>query len=148
MNPAVRTASGAVCVLGVCDTEVAELARGLRDHGANVVQALSADALPPADVYLLLGMEAGVSRPPDVIARLADEGLRAALRDAGRAFQVIHGRGPAALTQALRALGLAVRDESDDATARRSGGDWVWRCDACSDPECEHRLFTRLARSA
>jgi hypothetical protein len=21
---------------------------------------------------------------------------------------------------------------------------WTWNCDKCSDPECEHRLFTAL----
>ena len=24
--------------------------------------------------------------------------------------------------------------------------DYAWTCDKCSDPDCEHRLFTRLAR--
>ena len=29
---------------------------------------------------------------------------------------------------------------TSDAASRR----WTWACDKCSDPECEHRLFTAL----
>lgn len=148
MNEVARTAHRVVCVLGVPGTAVADFARRLRDHGASIVEATPSDTLPSADVYLLLGPQPRPSPNPDANARLADERLRAALRDAGRAFQVIHDQGPAGLAQALRSVGLAPRDAFGGSTSARPRGDWIWSCDACSDPECEHRLFTRLARSS
>jgi hypothetical protein len=55
------------------------------------------------------------------------------------------------LNNALLALGL----EGEDASAqhiREQGqfainqGRSVWQCNDCSDPACEHKLFTRLVK--
>ena len=59
-------------------------------------------------------------------------------------FQTIHGVGDARTHQALRAIGLAlgrplVPHDPDGPRGRRP-----WVCDSCSDPDCEHRLFTQL----
>ena len=67
--------------------------------------------------------------------------LRQALAQAQIPFQVIYGLGEDRLAQALTTLkrSPAVRE------ARRKP--WVWTCDKCSDPVCEHRLLSDLLAS-
>lgn len=67
--------------------------------------------------------------------------LRQALVHAQIPFQVIYGLGEDRLAHALSALkrSPAVRE------ARRKP--WVWACDKCSDPVCEHRLLSELLAS-
>ena len=64
--------------------------------------------------------------------------LRQTLVQSQISFQVIYGLGEDRLAQALSALkrGPAVRE------ARRKP--WIWACDKCSDPACEHRLLSDL----
>lgn len=72
--------------------------------------------------------------------------LRSLLQRAGVPFQVIYGSGAQRLHAALAALAtagvlpaqLAVRPPQD------APGRWLGLCEKCSDPDCEHRLFTRL----
>jgi hypothetical protein len=61
--------------------------------------------------------------------------VRAALAKAGVAYKVIYGHGDQRLKQALD----AIRTPSG-----RSTGTWRWPCEKCSDPQCEHRLFSDL----
>lgn len=76
--------------------------------------------------------------------------LRSLLQRAHVPFQVVYGQGPQRLQAALQALVSAgvlpqpVVDRPDDAGSRRA---WTWNCEKCSDPECEHKLFTRLRAS-
>lgn len=84
-----------------------------------------------------------------------DAMVRRALATAGVAYTVVHGSGSERLAGAWRAIqsvadrgGLA-RDGGRDAVvpdrgAATAGEGWTWSCDKCSDPECEHRLFTDL----
>jgi len=76
-----------------------------------------------------------------------DAGLRAALARAGVPFSVVHGSGAQRLASAWNAINL-VADSADGASDggrfSSEGGGWVWRCDKCSDPACEHRLFSDL----
>jgi nicotinamide riboside kinase len=67
--------------------------------------------------------------------------IRQTLLQAQIPFQVIYGLGEERLAQALSALkrSPAVRE------ARRKP--WVWACDKCSDPACEHRLLSDLLAS-
>jgi hypothetical protein len=67
--------------------------------------------------------------------------LRQTLLQAQIPFQVIYGLGEERLAQALSALKRSptVRE------ARRKP--WVWACDKCSDPACEHRLLSDLLAS-
>jgi nicotinamide riboside kinase len=71
----------------------------------------------------------------------ADALVRALLARAGVAYRVVYGTGEDRLRNALAALPdeLAVRSSSPQRA-------WKWQCDKCSDPECEHRLFTSLTR--
>ena len=67
--------------------------------------------------------------------------LRCTLVQAGLPFQVIYGRGEQRLAQALAALG---KPAAESGSGRKP---WVWVCDKCSDPVCEHRLLSDLLAS-
>ena len=72
--------------------------------------------------------------------------VRSMLQRAGIGYQVVYGQGSQRLQSALAALrpiGLlpAGRHPPEDA-----GKPWAWNCEKCSDPACEHRLFTRLTK--
>ena len=67
--------------------------------------------------------------------------LRCTLVQAGLPFQVIYGLGEQRLAQALAALG---KPAAESGAGRKP---WVWVCDKCSDPVCEHRLLSDLLAS-
>jgi nicotinamide riboside kinase len=104
------------------------------------------------DATLLTGLDLacatdGVQR--DAASRTEVDALvREHLQRAGVPYQVVYGQGPQRLRsclQALAASGLLPDRPRDGATMEKAGGaGWVWTCDKCSDPACEHRLFTRL----
>lgn len=98
------------------------------------------------DYALLLALDVGPANVNADHAAVAqrlqmDALLRQALVQAQIPFQVIYGLGEERLAQALSALkrSPAVRE------ARRKP--WVWACDKCSDPACEHRLLSDLLAS-
>jgi hypothetical protein len=91
------------------------------------------------DLVLLCGLE---SMAPSPLA--ADQAIRSALAAAGMAYCVLYGSAPQRLAQALAAVerlqpGLPLREQP----AGKSKP-WVWVCDKCSDPVCEHRLLSDL----
>ena len=89
----------------------------------------------------------GLDLPTGVQGEAEDACIRARLQSAGMPFQVVYGQGPQRLRSALQALdaagvlpaGLVARADEG-----YGSGAWTWTCDKCSDPACEHRLFTRL----
>ena len=98
------------------------------------------------DHTLLLALDVGPANVNADHAAVAqrlqmDALLRQILVQAQIPFQVIYGLGEDRLAQALSALkrSPAVRE------ARRKP--WVWACDKCSDPACEHRLLSDLLAS-
>jgi nicotinamide riboside kinase len=103
-------------------------------------------------VTLLTGLDLpwvadGLQRDGPHVREPVDALVRAALARAGVGFLTVYGRGEERLSNALAALapwvpGLASPGSAASQTARA----WVWTCDKCSDPECEHRLFTSLAQ--
>lgn len=138
-----------IAVLGadraLCTGLAQELAR-LRPQAS----AWAGDHLPqnPAfDLTLLCAQD----RPGPAEMR-----LRAALADAGLAFQVLYGPPAARLRSALNAIDLIAASaypegakatfplkEPDCAGAQRQRLRALG-CEKCSDPVCEHRLFTAL----
>ena len=95
------------------------------------------------DHTLLTGLDLpwvadGLQRDGPHVREPVDALLREALQGAGIAYRVVYGRGPDRLASALAAVNAA------PPPAGGSGTPWVWNCDKCSDPECEHRLFGRL----
>ena len=64
--------------------------------------------------------------------------LRHSLTQAGLPYQVIYGTGDERLKQALTAVSAP---PTQTPSPRKP---WVWACDKCSDPACEHRLLSDL----
>ena len=76
-----------------------------------------------------------------------DRLVRAALAGAGLPFAVVHGSGGERLANAWNAINaIAGREAQVQAPSRADASPpaWSWSCDKCSDPECEHRLFSDL----
>lgn len=85
------------------------------------------------DLNLLMGLDLPGTGPS---AAQSDALLRQNLDRAGIAYRVVYGCGDERLAHALAALGQG--------PASGKTSTWVWACDTCSDPQCEHRLFTDL----
>ena len=86
------------------------------------------------------GLQRDATQPREDVDAL----VRSLLQRAGIAYQVVYGRGDQRLQGALAALrpsGLL-----PGSAPSQEDKPWVWNCDKCSDPACEHRLFSRLAK--
>jgi hypothetical protein len=90
--------------------------------------------------------------------------LRQALSSASIPFKVIYGQHEARLNAALMAIQQGIDPLRADignklasfksAQTQREGaqfglnqGKTAWRCDLCSDADCEHRLFSDLLQA-
>ncbi|WP_291935566.1 ATP-binding protein [Limnohabitans sp.] len=108
------------------------------------------------DITLVTGLDLpwvadGLQRDGPQVRGPVDTLVRQALERSGMAYRVVYGQGPRRLNNALMALGL----EGEDAAAQQvreqgqfaiNQGRSVWQCNDCSDPGCEHTLFTRLVK--
>ncbi|XAH25620.1 ATP-binding protein [Xylophilus sp. GW821-FHT01B05] len=104
-------------------------------------------------VTLLSGLDLpwvadGLQRDGPHVREPVDAMVRAALQGASLPFQVIYGQGDERLRQALIAINnIAISPGPAWARATFSLKKEMpasWACEACSDPDCEHRLFARL----
>lgn len=149
-----------VALLGASVAEVSELAARLRDelHAAGVsarlklvdAAGLEADSAR-FDVVLLLGLE---HLQQNATLYAADEWLRASLHQTRVPFQVVCGSHEEKLQQALGAIYFQVARHGPSRQLalqppalkqnNPASSTWVWLCDKCSDPECEHRLLSDL----
>ncbi|MEJ5991691.1 ATPase [Ramlibacter sp. PS3R-8] len=103
------------------------------------------------DATLVTGLDLpwtpdGLQRDPSHSREDTDTLVRSLLQRAGIGYQVVYGQGDQRLHNALAALrptGLlpGAPQQQDD-----PGKPWTWNCEKCSDPACEHRLFTRLTK--
>lgn len=101
------------------------------------------------DLTLLMGLDLpwvpdGFFRDSEAVRDATDAVLRRELLLAGISFQTIYGQGTARLEQALRILGRALGQDLVTPNADWPKGRRPWACEKCSDPDCEHRLFTAL----
>ena len=101
------------------------------------------------DHTLLMGLDMpwvadGLQRDGAHVREPVDALIRQALTNANISYQVVYGTGKARLHNALRCLGVNVSTPND--AILETGPDQFknWQCERCSDPNCEHRLFTRL----
>ena len=118
----------------------AEIAAHLQSHGLHDI-AVEVDPQHPADATLLMGLDL----PGDPSRAATDAELRAQLQREGVPFHVVYGTGPQRLQSALHAMqtaGVLPADavRREESRQRR----WTGVCEKCSDPDCEHRLFTQL----
>ncbi|WP_322992253.1 ATP-binding protein [Limnohabitans sp.] len=91
----------------------------------------------------------GLQRDGPQVRGPVDTLVRQALEGAGIAYRVVYGQGHQRLNNALLALGLPGEDEAarmtrENAQFAINEGRTVWQCNECSDPECEHKMFTGL----
>ena len=128
-----------------------------RTSGVKVVSAdspaLPAD-LASFDLVLLMGMEPVAQAPSftasgELAQQAADQSIRTALTDAAISYRVLYGTSAQRLDQALHAMQsllpparVSPRQSAPSGSAQNRP--WVWMCDKCSDPQCEHRLLTAL----
>jgi nicotinamide riboside kinase len=102
---------------------------------------------------LLMGLDLpwtpdGLFRDSAAIRDATDALLRRELDAASLPYQTIYGQQGARLQQALRALGRWLGRELLPADRALSEGRVPWRCENCSDPDCERRLFSGLVRAS
>jgi adenylate kinase family enzyme len=153
-----------VVILGASGTGKTRLASALTqqlaDSSCDIVAIPEAEALRAGsallraspsspDLILLMGLDQATS-PDETQRRMqVDARLREALQQSGSAYTVLYGDNERRAAQALR---LTRRHAGQPASAPDSDAQaasrWVWVCDKCSDPVCEHRLFTdKLGRA-
>jgi hypothetical protein len=115
------------------------------------------------DMVLLLGLDLLDARTDATPARrrkaqTEDQRLRDVLAKSGTTFKVIYGNGAARLRNAVAAIqsetaipsmaGSGSFSNVGAALPSQKSGEWRWPCDKCSDPQCEHQLFSRLLQGA
>ena len=105
------------------------------------------------DLTLLTGLDLpwvadGLQRDGAHVREPVDALVRAALDGAGIGYRIVYGSGNARLDNALFAINSAAscggilcakaRFRSENVASR------PWACEKCSDPDCEHKLFSGL----
>jgi len=101
------------------------------------------------DLTLLMGLDLpwvadGLFRDSPAVREATDQVLRRELQRAGIDFQIIYGQGPERLNAALRIIGHRMGKALEPAGPEGPSRTVNWVCERCSDPDCEHRLFSRL----
>ena len=96
------------------------------------------------DITLVTGLDLpwvadGLQRDGPHVREPVDALVRAALARAGVPYRTVYGHGAERLQNAMAAIA-----EASDRRAPAGLPAWTWACDKCSDPECEHRLFSSL----
>jgi nicotinamide riboside kinase len=119
------------------DGELLRLARQRqRSYDATLVTGLDLPWVPD-----------GLHRDSAQAREEVDALVRSFLHLAQVPFQVVYGSGGQRLQSALQAMAAAgvlpaeMARRAPDEDTRRA---WHWNCEKCSDPACEHRLFTQL----
>ena len=116
--------------------------------------SLHADALAAqarCAITLLTALDiqwvADALRDGDHAREPTDALVRAALAGAKLSFAVVHGTGSERLASAWNAINSIAAGEGRPRGRGRADAKpaaWTWPCEKCSDPECEHRLFSDL----
>ena len=84
--------------------------------------------------------------PRDAAGEAEDLRWREQLTNAGIGYSVLHGDEAAQADSAWRLIQPLLGQAPDPAPAASAASRWVWSCDKCSDPACEHRLFQDLVQ--
>lgn len=98
---------------------------------------------------LLMGLDLpwvadGLFRDSPAVRDATDAAIRRQLLAAALPYQTVYGRGDARARQALRAIGATLGQPLTPSDPAWPHGRRPWNCETCSDPDCEHRLFTQL----
>ena len=156
-----------IALLGASSTQLSELSAALEEAlkapggQALLVMATDAATLPAGlagfGLVLLAGLEFAapspfLDRPASALEpaqEAADQSIRAALAHGAVAYRVLYGTMAERLAHALHAIEsllapVPIRPRQKAASGNPQNQPWVWMCDKCSDPQCEHRLLTDL----
>lgn len=160
-----------IALLGACASQVSALAAVLnaalpKPSRPKVFAVAGTAGLPPDwtgfKLVLLMGLESAPHCPRptqtatatagDDALETADRSIRAVLAQAALPYQVLYGTQQDRLALALQAISrlddggplAASSSPRLDESVESSTRPWVWRCDNCSDPQCERRLLTAL----
>ena len=145
-----------IALLGAPGTGAATLALDLQQRvapGAARFVCTSAPAdCTEAAVTLLMGLDLPCPPEQQRPREAADARLRAALAQAGVAYRVVYGQGERRVEHALDAIQKIATSAYpsstigtfDSISSARTTRWRAWNCEKCSDPQCEHRLFTAL----
>ena len=100
----------------------------------------------PGLTTLLMGLDLPGLGPEQ---QRQDSSLRQTLSLSQTTFRIVYGVGTERLNNALIAMGLtevntAAWQGREHSQYNINGGRDTWVCNDCSDPACEHKLFTRL----
>lgn len=101
------------------------------------------------DLCLLMGLDLpwvpdGLFRDGPALRDATDALLRRELQAAGIPYQTLYGPLERRVQQALRTIGPLLGRSLVNEDPHCARGRRPWTCDQCSDPDCEHRLFTQL----
>ena len=122
------------------------------------------------DLALVMGLDVawvqdGLQRDGEHVREPVDNLIRQAMSKQQLPFKVIYGQGEVRLNAALWAISEGLTGLAESLEMKFSGfslqptktqrevsqydlnqGKTAWRCDLCSDSDCEHRLFTDLLK--
>ncbi len=115
-----------------------------------------APELASHDLILLMGLD--IRSTARLEQEAADQEIRAALAHANISYRVLYGVVEERLHHAIEACkslkqatqlpetAIAAAPPTGVETAKKAR-QWVWLCEKCSDPACEHRLLSDLLAS-
>lgn len=144
-------ADGAACVIADTSALMVAIHAGLLSEDSELLRFAN-ERQRSCDATLVTGLDLpwvpdGLHRDAGQPREEVDALVRSLLQRAGVAFQVVYGSGPQRLQSALLALvsaGVLPQDVLQRPREDDSRRGWMWACEKCSDPECEHRLFSGL----
>lgn len=139
-----------VTLLGGSPLVKARLAEQLRgcDQTIQIFTPQAADAAGKEGLTFLLRVN-----DPHVDNADAERLLRSDLDRRGICYQVLYGTLDECLTQASQVIQSELAHQTDSSGSKREvpanqsevgNSRWIWTCDKCSDPACEHQLLTGL----
>lgn len=129
-----------IAILGAPATGKSWLAQALTQQRPDLQVSDAPSLLPSSHAqYHNLTLLMGLDLPAALSAeqQSIDAHLRTSLQQGGIPYGVVYGQQEQRLRNALRLI------TPEPALQPR----WTSACEKCSDPDCEHRLFTALRRS-
>lgn len=87
----------------------------------------------------------GIQRDGPTVQAKVNARLRTVLQDHGMRFSLVYGQNHQRCDCALQAIEQArAQSLQGPHPAPESLQRWKWMCEKCSDPQCEHQLFSAL----
>ena len=148
--------------LGVHTAQLHPLMQALPSADSALPASPEASLPPLTPITLLTGLDWPCPPAEQDNREQCDAELRRQLQASGTPYRVVYGSTARRLTTAMAAAQVlhapaqstAASSTFDGADGRDEGNDQgplkmrSWGCEKCSDPVCEHRLFTSLRLAA